>query len=163
MRGKGRNVFYKVLIVSAFALLIGSVAAICWALGTYFRYQQYLKKLNYTMSGDTAVVQVTDEAGTACTLAPTNRYALYSFLTDSTGKRVKRADAALTGRGISFTTESILGSASGTVSETDSDYVKVTLSADGKHWCYYFVNRAGYDYYVKATAPEGWTEPNSVE
>lgn len=89
MRGKGRNVFYKVLIVSAFALLIGSVAAICWALGTYFRYQQYLKKLNYTMSGDTAVVQVTDEAGTACTLAPTNRYALYSFLTDSTGKRVQ--------------------------------------------------------------------------
>ncbi len=159
---RARNVWYKALIGLAFLLLAAGVGMIGWMLHLYFDYQQYRKVLNYTMSGDTSVVQVVDETGEACTLTPTNRYAFYTFLTDSTGKRVQKADAGLTGRSFSFSVESYLGSAEGTVEETDSDCVRVTLSSDGKHWQYYFTNRAGFDFYQKALSPEGWTEPNQA-
>lgn len=155
-----KNIVYKAFVALAFFLLIGSVLGIVWALYTYYDYQQYLKKLNYTMKGETAVVETVDHEGTVCSLSLDNRRVLYAFLSDSTGKRVQRADTALTGRSITFTTESVLGSADGTICETDSDYVYVVLSSDGKEWKYYFINRADYDDYLKAVSPEGWVKPN---
>lgn len=158
-----KNVFYKACIVFAFMILIGGVLAVAWALYAYYDYQQYLKKLNYTMSGDTAVVETIDDTGAACTLSLDNRRVLYTFLSDSTGKRVLKAGTALTGRSISFTTESILGSADGKIYETDSEYVYVVLSAEGKEWQYYFMNRADYEDYLKTVSPEGWIKPNTAK
>lgn len=155
-----KNIGYKALVTAAFLLLAGSVLGIAWALYAYYDYQQYVKKLNYTMSGDTAIVQAVDSEAGTCSLSADNRRVLYTFLTDSTGKRVKSADTAQTGHSISFRAESVLGSAEGTIYETDSDYVCVELSSDGKSWRYYFMNRADYDDYRKAVSPEGWVKPN---
>ena len=148
---------FRALIAFAVVLLLSGVGMVVWGCRMYYQYQRYLDALEYNF-GDTAVITASTDDG-ACQLAPLNRYALYTFLSDSTGKRVGHADDPLTGRTISFDGESAVSRISGTISETEQG-VRVMIESEGNEWSYYFYNRSAYDDYLRACSPEGWTVPN---
>ena len=162
MSMKIKNIGSKIFMAGGIALLLALVSFVVWLLHTKFSYQQYLTQLMYTMGGQTAQVEVIGDDGTPCELTYSNRRALYGFLADTYGERKEFSTVKLTGRSISFTSESAVGLAEGTINETESEFVYITLSVGRDKWKYYVHNRAPYEYYVKATSPEGWTEPNIV-
>lgn len=162
MGQKERHIVSKIFIASGIAMLLALVSFVIWLLYTKFSYEQYLTQLMYTMGGRTAAVEVIGDDGTHCELSYQNRRALYSFLSDSNGRRKQISSVKLTGRSISFTSSSAVGTAEGTVSETNSEYVYVTYAVGEKEWKYYIDNRATYEHYAKTTSPEGWMEPNIV-
>lgn len=152
----------KIFVTGGIVLLLALVSFIIWLLQTKFRYEQYRTQLMYAMGGQTAVVEVIGDDGTRCELSDQNRRALYSFLSDSNGRRKQISTVKLTGRSLSFTSSSAVGTAEGTVSETESEYVYVTFSTREQEWKYYIDNRATYEHYAKTFSPEGWMEPNTV-
>lgn len=148
---------FRALVALTFVLLLSDVGMIIWGCSTYYQYQQYLKALKYNF-GDTAVITATTEDG-SCELAPLNRYALCTFLSDSTGKRVEKADDPLTGQSISFAGESAVSTVSGSIDQTESG-VRVTLASEDDEWTYYFYNSNTFDDYLRLCSLDGWTVPN---
>ena len=122
----GSRLVFRALVVLAVVLLLSGVGMVIWGCRMYYQYQQYLKALKYNF-GDTAVITVISEDG-SCELAPLNRYALYTFLSDSTGKRVEKSDDPLTGQTITFTGKSAVSSVSGSIDQTESG-VRVTMAS----------------------------------
>ncbi len=152
----GSQLFFRALVALAFVLLLSGVGMLIWGCRVYYQYQQYLKALKYNF-GDTAVITVTSAEG-SCELAPLNRYALYTFLSDSTGKRVEKSDDPL-GQTITFTGKSAVGSVSGSIDQTESG-VRVTLADEDDEWVYYFYNNNSFEDYLRLCSPEGWTVAN---
>ncbi len=162
MAGKIRNLGSKIFLASGIVLLLALVSFVVWLLHTKFSYQQYLTQLMYMMGGQTTQVEAVGDDGTHCALTYSNQRALYGFLADTYGKRKTVSTVKLTGRSISFTSTSAVGIAEGMVCETESEYVYITYEVGNQKWKYYVHNRAPYEYYVRATSPDGWTEANIV-
>lgn len=153
----GSRLVFRALVALAVVLLLSGVGMVIWGCRMYYQYQQYLKALKYNF-GDIAVITVISEDG-SCELAPLNRYALYTFLSDSTGKRVEKSDDPLTGQTITFTGKSAVSSVSGSIDQTESG-VRVTMAAEDDEWTYYFYNNNAFEDYLRLCSPEGWTVAN---
>ena len=151
------RIFFRAVVALALVLLVSGVGMIAWGCSRYYHYQQYLKALEYNF-GDTATITVTTDDG-ICELAPLNRYALYTFLSDSTGKRVEKSNDPLTGVDITFTGESAVSSVSGSIKETESG-IRVTILSGSDEWTYYFYNNNAFADYLRLCSPDGWTVPN---
>jgi hypothetical protein len=159
---KPRHIGAKIFVGVAIALFLGLVAFVVGLLQTKLQADRYFTQLMYTMGGSTAVVETENEDGITCALSSVNQRALYGFLADNYGDRKRIRQGNLTGNSIRFVAKSAVGTAIGTVEETDTDYVSITFQVGNEKWHYYVNNRAPYEYYSRVASPEGWTTENTV-
>ena len=157
---KEKTLGAKLLVGAVMALFTACIALFAWAAHTRYSYYQYLTRLEYVMGGQTSTVTTEDEEGNRCTLSETNRRAFYTFLADTSWKRVQSVSVVPTGKAISFHAVSAVGQATGKVSEIDSGYVEIEFTYEGKNWRFYCKNRSDYAHYEKTASPEGWFKPN---
>ena len=125
---KEKTLGAKITIGIVLIFFAACVALFVWAAHTRYSYDQYLTRLEYVMGGGTSTVTVEDEEGNRCTLSETNRRAFYTYLADTSGKRVQSVSGAPTGKAISFHAVSAVGQATGKVSEIDSGYVEIEFT-----------------------------------
>lgn len=158
---KERSWGARIFMAVGLAILVVLVSGIVWLMYNHYSYQQYQIRLEYVLGGQTSTVETVDQSGNRCVLSSVNRRALYSFLSDSSGKRLPVCPGKKTGQYINFHAESAVGEADGTVSEVSGDFVGISFTYEGKTWKFYCQNRSVYEYYQRVVSPDGWVEPNT--
>ncbi len=141
-------------------LLAAAVGGIVWACAAYYRYQRFQSVLDEGF-GKTASVTAVDAEGERSALSDLNRYTLYTFLSDSSGKRTGKSEYPLTGRKVQFSGKSAVVSYAGSVSETEGAGIWLEFESGEEQWQYYIENRADFEKYERILSPEGWTEKNT--